>query len=467
MTARASPEGSACASKFLRWSLLLGLLYTFINPPFAVNDERSHLPRIHELSEGRLISRIEAGDRYQLVPKSYGSVAKHYVRLVQNAEARTKVRRIIKGLRDRRELDELVKVNGGAGEYSPIPYLPQLPALALSRWLGLPTLARLYLARLSSVVACSLLVAIAVALAGSLRWAFFALGLMPMFVTQAAGVSGDGMTNALALLFIALLARGTFERTLTRRELLLLLALSSLLVLCKPPYLLLGLGLVCLKVEGARPWLRRAAMLALVLSINGALLALWRMLLGSVELAGRDSYAERLAVLREDPLQLVGLFLASIWANLDDLTIQMVAVRDLLSRQMSFIGAFVAVLYLQLLACLALGVHARAERAARLRVRGAALLIVMACTAAVYLAMLLTFTDPEAPLIRGVQGRYFLPVAPLVLLALATYGRPVLARWLTLGGGRRALGAILACNALCLLSLCARYYLSSRVDWPF
>jgi uncharacterized membrane protein len=459
--------GSPCARTFLRWSLLLGLLHAFINPPFAVNDERSHLPRAHELSKGRLVSPVENGERYQLVPKSYKTAIQRYGRVAIAPEARVKLRRILKDLLDRSGLDQEVRVTGGAAEYTPIAYLPQLPALGLSRWLGLSPLVALYLARLSSVLACSLLAATGVALAGSLRWAFFALGLMPMFITQAAGVSGDGMTDALALLFTALLAKGTFESALSRRELGLLLLLSALLVCCKPPYLLLSLGIPCLKIHAARQWPRRVALLALALAIDGALLAGWRLVQGTAEVDAGEDFGGHLALLRADPLQSAGMLMSSVWANLDDLTIQMVSVRDLLSRQLTFVGAFVAALYLQLLACLAFGVHARGEYAARMRVRIAALLIVGSSTATFYLAMLLSFTQVGAPLIRGVQGRYFLPLAPLGLLALATFGRPVLARWLVLGGQRRVLTPILACHALCLASLCARYYLSSHVDWPY
>src|SRR5262245_37095723 len=96
--------GSPCAGKFLRWSLLLGLLYTFINPPFAINDERSHMLRVHELTEGRLISRAEDGEQYQLVPKSYYTLTARYTRVVREPQARTKLLRLGKDLISRKEL---------------------------------------------------------------------------------------------------------------------------------------------------------------------------------------------------------------------------------------------------------------------------------------------------------------------------------------------------------------------------
>jgi hypothetical protein len=81
--------------------------------------------------------------------------------------------------------------------------------------------------------------------------------------------------------------------------------------------------------------------------------------------------------------------------------------------------------------------------------------------------MFVAATAPGSMLIRGVQGRYFLPVLPALLLVLTTFGRPTLARWLTLDGSRRVLVPVLAGNALCLLCLCARYYFSARIDWPY
>lgn len=459
--------GSRCAGDFLRWSLILGTLYSLINPPFTVNDERHHFPRLHELSEGILISRAEDGQQYNLVPRAYEIMFKRYGPVSRSPDARIKLRRLGRDFIDRHGFDRQVQVSSRASDYTPIAYLPQFPAMYLSRWLHLPTLPSAYLIRLSSVLACSLIAACAVALAGPLRWAFFALGLMPMFVTQMAGVSGDGMTNALALLFFALLAKGTFAAPLPRKELALLLALSALLVCCKPPYALLALAMISLRAEGTHPWLRRAALVGSALAIDAALLVGWRLLLSRVQVNQGGEYDTQLAALRADPLALPRVILESLFANLDDLTIQVIAFRDLISSQLRFMGGVLSVLYLQLLICLALGVHARADRTALRSLRAALLAIAAGCTGAFYLVMFLSATRPGSNLISGVQGRYFLPLMPMLLLALASYGRPTLSRWFAQGGTRRVLVPILACNALCLLCLCARYYLSSHVDWPY
>lgn len=459
--------GSRCAGEFLRWFVTLGIIYTVINPPFAVNDERSHLPRLHELSAGVLVSAYEEGEQVQRAPKSYLTMIRHYARVQKHTDGRIKWRKLAHDLTDWTDLDEDVSIRGGAGEYTPVAYAPQFPAIYLSRWLGLPTLWRLYLARLSSVLGCAFLMASAVAVAGPLRWAFFALGLMPMVVTQAAGVSGDGMTNALSLLFFALLAKGTFVNELARKERLLLLLVGGLLVYCKPPYLLFAFTLLCLKSSSPRPWLTRIGTTVLALVVDVGLLAVWRAIQDAAHVGPGTGYEVQMQWLRENPFTALRLGLYSLFSNIDDLTIQLVSIRDLIAREMEFTGGLVGALYLQLLVLLALGVHARADRAARWRVRWTTLLIAAACTGAFYLAMLLAFNGPGTPIIRGVQGRYFVPVMPALLLALSTFGRPTLSRWLTLSGSRRLLAPILALNAVCVLALFARYYLSVHAEWPY
>jgi Predicted membrane protein (DUF2142) len=86
-------------------------------------------------------------------------------------------------------------------------------------------------------------------------------------------------------------------------------------------------------------------------------------------------------------------------------------------------------------------------------------------TIAVFVALYVIYTPLAAPMVDGVQGRYFIPVAHLLMAALAMRGRPVLRRWLVARGTRRVWIFAGATNALLLISLLGRYY--APVTWPF
>jgi uncharacterized membrane protein len=69
--------------------------------------------------------------------------------------------------------------------------------------------------------------------------------------------------------------------------------------------------------------------------------------------------------------------------------------------------------------------------------------------------------------VSGAQGRYFIPIAPALLLPLSTFGAPTLGRWLERHDGRRLKRVLVLVNVLALLALVARYYGSPSTDWPY
>ena len=90
---------------------------------------------------------------------------------------------------------------------TPISYLPQSLGMRLGKALDLGPLTLLYLGRGANLIASLLVILLAIRAAPVFKWVFVLIALMPMAVFEMASVSADAFTNAIALLFTAMILR--------------------------------------------------------------------------------------------------------------------------------------------------------------------------------------------------------------------------------------------------------------------
>jgi hypothetical protein len=447
-----------------------------VNPPFAVNDEDVHLARIYEIAEGRWLTRGDQEGEYHIVPSDYVALGHEYERVWQKPKGRVHVSRVYEQLTAGRP-KELVRRVGRAGSYPPLLYLPHVPALWLARQFDTSALVHLYMVRVAAFLAYAFLAYRAVLASGPFQWSFIVVGLTPMVLTQAAAVSGDGLVIGLTLLCLALLGKGIVSDRHTRGELASLSLSIAALALFKPPYVLLACAFPALPwkdAEGrstaASAWLRWLFPLGCVLLAAG-LYGGWSYLIRDLR-AGPGGYdtPQQLIWLRENYGQSFSILLLTFFKHGDELLIESVLVRNKISSLMRFAPAVAFVLHTQLALGSAVGSAVKSfSGKPRARYFAAACLaiasvgVVLALPAAFYLCC----TSTGAPSIRVMQGRYFIPALPALLMALALIGRPVLARWLRARDGIRTFAVISLLNALCLFCLIGWHYFPAKAQWPF
>ena len=181
--------------------------------------------------------------------------------------------------------------------------------------------------------------------------------------------------------------------------------------------------------------------------------ATWRM----VEITGQGEDAFdpiiKLGYLLANPLDLPAAFAATL--------MQEDYLRGLWVQAIGVLGLFDTVLRgwtYPLLTALLLGtflVRIPFERGARIRIAMVAGLIILGYGAGLYLIGYLVFTPQGAPVIWGIQGRYFAPVLPLLAIAVAALGDR--------SPGERITSALAI--ALALLSGVASIDAVLRTDW--
>jgi predicted membrane protein DUF2142 len=315
--------------------------------------------------------------------------------------------------------------------YSPALLFPQALTLRyLGLSLGLPALPVYYACRMAGLLSYLLLGWLAVRFIPYGKWLLAILVCAPMAIFQASAVSADTISNGIGFLFLGGTLAIANRNEISRREWSWLLALIALLFLAKVnliflallPFLLIPRSKFTMKYGYG---LLAAAALALFLVEVGG----WNILAYSRftrALEGADPRQQVLFIL-SSPLQFVKIILLDAWNSAPAYFTGWVGVYG---YDYWPVPGLVYLLYPLSVAASLLrtdeGQDQAPPRPATRRRRILALLFVAGYVLTIT-SLYVAFTPVKSSFVAGVQGRYFTPVAPLLLLALA--GSPLASKF--------------------------------------
>jgi hypothetical protein len=258
---------------------LLGVVpLVVLTPPFQVPDEPQHFYRAYQLSELQLSGVVRDGAAGAMLPSSLielterllGTRALHTQRRITAQPWRGTLLALDQPLDpDRREF-----INFSSALYSPLPYLPQIMAIAVARWAGAGPLALLYVARLANVLVALALLSWAVRIMPIGREAVVVAGLLPMAAFEYASASPDAALIGTVFLFTAVALRAQLRGRWTAVE--VAVAAVSGLVFCslKPVYVpLLVLALPAALMRGRMKHTLLVHAIILAVALGGS--AIW------------------------------------------------------------------------------------------------------------------------------------------------------------------------------------------------
>lgn len=424
---------------FVVIGLTATVLFTFVTPPFQVPDEVGHFWRAVTIARGAIFPRMERSGGVAAVEKGLATIVNVFWKPTAGAE-HVKITwsqfRTSKWVRV--EPEKRVPVTFPAG-YTPVPYLPQIAAALLTRAIPVRPVITFYLGRLFNAIAYIAIIALAIRTTPVLRWLFAASGLLPMALYLAASWSPDAMTIAASFLFTAALLRGSRNS----RDLALLAAAGAFVGLCKPAYFLIALlALAIPAVRGSG----RAIIIAA--SAAGVAVAMWNAAraFAPVRPDAHVDSAAQMDCLRRDPARFGEALMSEARVRGLDYVRQAVGRLGLLDVWLP--EAIVWAELLLLLLCAWTGT-AMIPAPVRVFAAIAALLTIGGIALSTYIG----WTPPCARQIDGLQGRYLLPIVPLMFLVI---GAPLIRREPM---ARLSLAAVATvANGIALAAVTSRYY---------
>jgi uncharacterized membrane protein len=408
---------------FLIAGLLSGLAFAVVTPPFQVPDEPTHFYRAYALSEGEPWAQGGGEGLGAVLPASLEELGTDLLGDLPFRPDRTiRQEKIFRALQVPLEEERRSFIDyRTSAQFTLVPYLPQAAGIAIARGLGAPALGLLYAARLANLLVATALIAAGLRRLPSYSWLLTLLALTPMALFLRASASADALGTALAFLLAGTVARLAWgeEEPGGWREVAVVTACTAALCLSKPVYIPLA-GLVLLIPAARLPGTRRGPALVLVALITAAAFALALATASAVDVPVRpDSPVDRDRQIQDsltDPVRVAGILTNDYLRQGDRYVAQIVGQLGWLDTNLPrpLLWGYVFVLGLLALC------DSRREVDVRPWQRALLGLIVVATLALVSASQYAAWTPYGADFVEGIQGRYFLPLAPAAAWLLHT-----------------------------------------------
>ena len=437
---------------FIVLFLIFGLMTLFMRPPYRLMDEPVHFARTWQISEGIFLSPLDTQPNVSAMTHGkknfgwenlspYADTEKLYTASVpvsllpdeflfeiraDSTEVKFSLNELQKFLSTPLNIDEReTGLIPNTGVYPPLTYLPQAIAIFIGRILNLNAGVIYYLAGLSGLIFVAVCVFWSMKFLPEAKQLIFLLAMIPMFLIEAASTSADSVTFGVCLLGTSwLLSLRNSTEKFSHAEIFGLIILSIMLACSKSVYGTILLLYFLIPRERIGSLKKFLAMGAFVLAVNLIVSLLWTELsvgMTGVELASSRQYfgledvdiaAQKIFVM-EHPTE----FLAAMLNSLVDAKVYYIlsligvwgANGELLMLPMFYVSYGIALLFF----ALSNGLHAKLSE--RVILLFAASVSIFALFAYDYLI----WTPVGADYVSGVQGRYFIPVALMILGALS------------------------------------------------
>lgn len=391
-----------------------------ITPPFQVPDEQQHFFRAYHISEGHVRAIVSEGKAGASLPSSLidltsealGSRMLHADRPVIQRPIADVAKMLHQELRpDVREFIDF----SGAASYSPIPYLPQALAMYTARSFGSGPLGLMYSARIANLLVALIIISIAVKHTPFNKPGFMVFALLPMSLTLFASVSPDALVISSTFLFSALSLNAYVKKDWCVFS--KISAISCAIVFCSikivyAPLLLISIPAFFQGQDARKNMFFQCALILIPVVITYA----WIQSVSDLIVPSRigTSVSEQLHYVGSHPW----VFAKAVFhgAVLNDYYFFMaVGVLGWLSVKLPLISYVIPVI--------AFSVAFLSQAKTNFQMQKITIswwaIMIFSSVMLIALALYLHWTPVGAYAVEGVQGRYFIPLFPMMIVTLA------------------------------------------------
>ena len=394
---------------FLMIVPIICILFIIYMPMFRANDEYRHWLRAYEISEGHFLTEVKDGQVGTSLPSSikniyssYKEIRYQYIEDSMDVDLNSNEKEIITELKH-------------TATYSPVQYLPAASGIALARIFTDKVIVMAYFARLTNFLVCAAIMYMAIKIIPYGKKILLLICIIPIVTQGIATISADGITTAMSLLCIAYILKLKEQANvkINLKDKIILALVFSILSLCKVVYVMLILLLLVLpkdKFKSKKDRILSIILIALVVCIVS---------FGWLTICNK--YAEydepndlKINSVVTNPIQYLKMFLYSInyegqtyinltfggklgWGRTTDLYMLVPYTIFIMFLLVSTIDETIKNKFTKFDLFVFLTVTA-------------------GVIALVFLAMYITYTPWDNGFIKGVQGRYFSPILPLIFL---------------------------------------------------
>ena len=400
------------------------IIITFAMPVGRGHDEYMHWIKAFEVSEGRFISKIdnEKKQSVAIVPEKVQNIInerQHGVfKYVDN----------ISLLEERIDYDNYVLVpNQNAAAYCFVQYIPEALGILIGKVITQNPLLIAYTARIANIVTCTILMYFAIKLIPFGKNILLILSIIPIAIEGFSTISPDGITISICALFISYTMYIAFDKNKKcgTKEMLILTMLGAIVSLCKIVYMPLIFLAIIIPKEKFKSKRNKIFYLTIIIGIGVICNLIW-LGFGSLALlstntntySGTEQNGTVIKVMSilSNPIMYVQklFYTISVKGNQYFLSLfggQLEWAETIRIELIPYIICGISIIT-------AISEHDIKDKLNKYQ-KIIILFIILVITILIFTSLFIQWSDNNLEYIDGVQGRYFLPILPLVLILIS------------------------------------------------
>lgn len=403
--------------QFIILATVLGIFY-FIATPFGNGtDEVSHFLRVFKISQKYTNIRLEEDS---LFPPAFSKLVDYknnkdmkYTNYINEFDAFSM---------NSTERKDLISEYWNIKLYSPIQYIPQVIGVTIGRILSDNIVVIGMLGRITGYIFWVAMCMLAIKLVPNKKVFFLIVCLLPVNIFSAVCISGDTVTNAVCTLFIAILYKKIYlKEKISKNEKIVLIALGCLIALCKIVYLPFVTLVLLLKednFETKKDWKKFVTLLIVASVIVG----LGWFVIGSTNLANSNPLSkEQLKYILTNPFEYCAIIVRTFSQKGAQFVYQLCTGDELMCHAKTTIYPIIS--YIISFALFMSLFTSEEEKDVDVDIirKIWVTLIILGTILLIITAIYIQWTSLPGigkvgeQVIKGIQGRYFIPVALLLI----------------------------------------------------
>lgn len=403
--------------QFIVLALIFGLFYFLATPFPNGTDEGSHFLRVFKISQKYTnlslyedslfpIAFQKAMDYNNNRDMTYEDYANEFEAFSMNSE----------------EKKDLIKYYWNMKLYSPLQYIPQVIGVTAGRLISDNVVIIGMCGRVTGYLFWLALCAYAIKIMPNKRVFLMILCLLPVNIFSAVCISGDTVTNAVCTFFIAFIYRKVYlKEKLTKKEQIVTILTACMVALCKIVYLPLVTLVLLLKYdnfESKKDW-KKFVIILITLSV---VVGLGWLVIGSMNLATSNAASgDQIKYILNNPFEYILVILNTMTAKGAQFIYQLCTGDELMCHAKTTVYPIVSYIYsIVLFLSIFTDEDKRKFELNLARKIWVALIMIgtgLLIVTAIYIQWTSLF-EVGNDSILGIQGRYFIPVAALLIFLI-------------------------------------------------
>lgn len=403
--------------QFIILATVLGIFYFLATPFGNGTDEVSHFLRVFKISQKYTNIRLEEDS---LFPPAFSKLVDYknnrdmkYTNYINEYDAFSM---------NSPERKDLISEYWNIKLYSPLQYVPQVIGVTIGRILSDNIVTIGMCGRITGYIFWVAMCSLAIKIVPNKKVFFLIICLLPVNIFSAICISGDTVTNAVCTLFIAILYRKIYlKEKIVKKEKIFLIVLACMISLCKIVYLPFVTLVLLLKeenFENKKEWKK----FVITLIIASIIVGLSWFVIGSINLSNSNTASkDQLRYILMNPFEYCAILTRTFCEKGAQYIYQLCTGDELMCHAKTTVYPVISyIISIVLFMSLFTNENGKNLEVNTLRKIWVSLIIFGTCIL-IATAIYIQWTSLPGigkignEVVKGIQGRYFIPVVLLLI----------------------------------------------------